>query len=110
MGIYRMYTGSDNETHIEELTLESRPDLSDLQNVKGMRIQHTEGGRFLDWHPAPDKRWLVILSGDVEIGFGDGSTRQFHAGDIRLIEDVTGRGHTTRYLTENVSAVMPLPD
>ena len=110
MGIYHMYTGSDNETHIEELSLEARPDLSDLQSVKGMRIQRTEGGRFIDWHPAPDKRWLVILSGDVEIGLGDGTTHQFHAGDIRLIEDVTGHGHTTRYLTENVSAVMPLQD
>lgn len=110
MGIYHMYTASDNETHIEELNLEARPDLSDLQNVKGMRIQRTEGGRFIDWHPAPDKRWLVILSGDVEIGLGDGSKHQFHAGDIRLIEDVTGHGHTTRYLTENISAVMPLPD
>ena len=41
---------------------------------------------------------------------GDGSKHRFHAGDIRLIEDVTGRGHTTRYVTENVSAVMPLSD
>ena len=25
MGIYRMYTGPDNETHIEELPLSARP-------------------------------------------------------------------------------------
>ena len=110
VGIYRMYTGDDNETHIEELPLDSHPELNDLQSVKGMRIQRTEGDRFLDWHPAPDKRWLIILSGEMEIGLGDGTKHRFHAGDIRLIEDVTGRGHTTRYVTENISAVMPLSD
>ncbi len=110
MGIYRMYTGDDNETHIEELPLDSHPELNDLQSVKGMRIQRTEGDRFLDWHPAPDKRWLIILSGEMEIGLGDGTKHRFQAGDIRLIEDVTGHGHTTRYVTENISAVMPLSD
>ena len=110
MGIYRMYTGSDNETHIEELDLAQQPNLADPQNVKGMRIQRTEAGRFLDFHPAPDRRWLVILSGEVEIGLGDSTKQKFGPGDIRLIEDVTGHGHTTHYLSENISAVMPLPD
>ena len=27
MGIYRMYTGPDNETHIEELPLAAHPEL-----------------------------------------------------------------------------------
>ena len=27
MGIYRMYTGTDNETHIEELPLPAHPNL-----------------------------------------------------------------------------------
>ena len=39
MGIYRMYTGSDNETHIEELSLSDHPELGDLQIVKGLQIQ-----------------------------------------------------------------------
>ena len=77
--------------------------------MQGIRLQRTEGGRFLDWHPAPDRRWLVILSGQGEIGLGDGRVHRFGPGDIRLIEDVTGHGHTTRYSSENVSAVMPLP-
>ena len=39
MGIYRMYTGSDNETHIEELSLSDHPEFGDLQIVKGLQIQ-----------------------------------------------------------------------
>ena len=50
MGIYRMYTGSDNETHIEELSLSDHPELGDLQIVKGLQIQQNEGGRFMDFY------------------------------------------------------------
>ncbi len=39
MGIYRMYTGPDNETHIEELPLSAHPELGELQTVKGLQIQ-----------------------------------------------------------------------
>ncbi len=37
MGIYRMYTGPDNETHIEELPLSAHPELGESQTVKGPR-------------------------------------------------------------------------
>ena len=110
MGIYRMYTGSDNETHIEELSLADHPELGDLQIVKGLQIQKNEGGRFMDFHQAPNKRWLITLAGELEIGLGDGTVHKFGAGDDRLIEDVTGHGHTTRYVTDHMSALMLLPD
>ena len=110
MGIYRMYSGDDGETHIEELSLDTHPELESLQQVAGMRIWRAEPGRFIDFHPAPDRRWLVILSGEVEIGLGDGSKHRFGPGDIRLIEDITGHGHTTIMFGNYVSALMPLPD
>ena len=66
MGIYRMYTGSDNETHIEELSLADHPELGELQIVKGLQIQKNEGGRFMDFHQAPNKRWLITLAGELE--------------------------------------------
>ena len=110
MGIYKMYTGSDNETHIEELSLADHPELGELQIIKGLQIQKNEGGRFMDFHQAPNKRWLITLSGELEIGLGDGTVHKFGAGDVRLIEDVTGHGHTTRYVTDHMSALMLLPD
>ena len=110
MGIYKMYTGPDNETHIEELSLADHPELGELQIIKGLQIQKNEGGRFMDFHQAPNKRWLITLSGELEIGLGDGTVHKFGAGDVRLIEDVTGHGHTTRYVTDHMSALMLLPD
>lgn len=110
MGIYHMYTGTDKETHIEELDLENDPRLQSPQALRDMEIQIIEEPKFLDYHPAPNRRWLVILSGKMEIGLGDGSTHTFGPGDMRLIEDIDGHGHTTRYLEPTVNAVMVLPD
>ena len=33
--------------------------------MKGLQIQQNQGGRFLDFHQAPNKRWLITLSGDL---------------------------------------------
>jgi hypothetical protein len=38
---------------------------------------------------------VIILSGQLEIGLGDGTKHIFGPGDARLVEDTTGKGHTT---------------
>ena len=38
----------------------------------------------------------MTLTGEVEIGLGDGTTHRFGPGHVLLAEDLTGRGHTTR--------------
>ena len=55
---------------------------------------------------------MIILSGQLEIGFGDGSKRVFSAGDARLVEDTTGKGHTTAVHGDQpaVLATIPLED
>ena len=70
----------------------------------------TPAGNFLDWHPAPRRQWVIILSGELEIGLGDGSVRRFGPGDARLVEDTTGHGHTTRVIGSQpcVMAFVPL--
>ena len=52
-------------------------------------------GVVQDWHPAPQRQFVVILSGQLEISFEDGSKKVFGPGDAWLVEDTTGVGHTT---------------
>jgi redox-sensitive bicupin YhaK (pirin superfamily) len=94
MGIYRVFTGSDGESHMEELSLEEHAELGALTNLSEVRVQQFDGTRNRDFHPLPERRLIIHLSGEVEIGTSDGSRQVFRAGDIRLMEDVTGRGHT----------------
>ena len=72
MGIFRLYSGEDGESHMEELDLASHPALSALQGAKG------------------------VLSGEAEIGLGDGTIHRLGPGDVNMAEDLTGHGHTTR--------------
>ena len=39
MAIYRVFSGSDGESHIEELRLEEHPELGSLTNLSEVRVQ-----------------------------------------------------------------------
>jgi len=110
MGMYRLYTGTDGESHIEELTLGAGHGLTSLTPAAGILFRQSPANDFLDWHPAPRRQWVIILSGALEIGLGDGSLRRFGPGDARLVEDTTGHGHTTRVVGTGpcVMAFVPL--
>jgi quercetin dioxygenase-like cupin family protein len=102
--ITRVYHGDDDQTHFEDLELETH-------RVEGPGFSRTEvlvanatnfasqpPGYFADWHPASSRRYVTIVSGSAEIGVSDGETRTVVPGDVVLFEDVTGPGHTMRVL------------
>ncbi|ASU33120.1 cupin domain-containing protein [Mucilaginibacter xinganensis] len=51
-----------------------------------------------DFHNAPERQYVVLLDGGVEIENSLGEKRMFAAGEILLMEDVTGKGHRSRNL------------
>ncbi len=112
MGIYRLYTGQDSQSHIEELGLASHPALAEGQDTKDITFREWPAGHFIDWHPAPRRQYVISLSGQIEIGLGDGTTSRYGPGDARLVEDTTGQGHTTRVVGDqpSITAVIPLAD
>ena len=112
MSITRLYTGADGQTHIEELDLASHPELTTLQAAKGIVFRTTQPGYFSDWHNAPRRQFVITLSGEVEIGLGDGSLHRFGAGHVTLAEDLTGKGHTTRVVgtQPRMTATIPLAE
>jgi len=110
MGIYRVFVGSDGESHIEELQLEEHPDLGALTNVNEVRVQQFDGTRKMDFHPLPERRLIIHLSGEVEIGTSDGARQVFRAGDIRLMEDVTAPGHMHLDRSPNAAVYILLKD
>jgi quercetin dioxygenase-like cupin family protein len=108
--ISRLYTGDDGQTHIERMNLETHPELGTLQRAEGIQFRSTPPGNFIDWHPAPRRQFVITLSGQVEIGLGDGSVHRFGPGHVNLAEDLTGKGHTTRVVGDEprVTATIPL--
>ncbi len=112
MSIARLYTGDDGQSHIEEMSSDSHPELASLQSTTGIVFRTFEPGYFSDWHTAPRRQFVITLEGEVEIGLGDGSLHRFGAGHAMLAEDLTGKGHTTRAVGEGsrVTATIPLAD
>lgn len=92
---YRMYTGTDGKAAWEAIDLAQATEWTKGMDVTQIRYGSRPPGVMQDWHPAPQRQFVIILSGQLEIGFEDGSKKVFGPGDARLVEDTTGKGHTT---------------
>src|SRR2546426_11783833 len=67
MGIYRVFAGSDGESHMEELRLEEHPELGALTNIHEVRVQQVDGTRKRDFNPLPERRRIIHLAGEGAI-------------------------------------------
>ena len=95
MKFYRLYSGDDWQSHFELLdTSEASKLFNTTHAAKGLLFRNGFAPHILNWHRAPHRRWVVTLSGSVDIGLGDGASMTFVPGDVFLAEDVTGQGHT----------------
>jgi quercetin dioxygenase-like cupin family protein len=112
MGIHRLYSGDDGHSHLEELNLASHPELTSPLATSSITFREWPPGHFIDWHPAPRRQFVISLSGQIEIGLGDGTKVRYQPGDARLVEDTRGQGHTTRVIGGEscIHAVIPLND
>jgi len=115
MRVTRIYTGEDNRSHFEDLTIPLTPSdygkMSALVPVTGLIFRETPKDGLLDFHPAPRRQFVVTLSGVGEVECGDGARRRFGAGDILLAEDTTGQGHITREVEgPRVGLFIPVSD
>ena len=95
---WRLYTGSDGQSHIEAIDIEQKADWLKGLPTSQISFRVWPKGQFIDWHPAPRRQFVIILSGQLEIGCGDGSKQVFGPGDARLVEDTTGKGHLSQHV------------
>lgn len=101
MKVTRVYADSSGESHFEELDVPLQDAgtigrLSERRPVTGIIFRENDADYDYDWHCAPQRQYIVLLDGEIEIETSDGDRRRFHGGDILLVEDVSGRGHRTR--------------
>jgi hypothetical protein len=110
MKIVRIYTGTDSQTHFQDLAPETFATLAGKVGEGPVRLNQGPARSFSDFHNAPRRQYVVMMSGVMEIEIGDGSTRQFVPGDVLVAEDLTGKGHITRGVGADprVSLAVPL--
>ena len=100
MKITRIRTGNDGESHFEEMDLPldttQRRATSDWLPAIETAFGLSDALGPQDWHHAPRRQLVAVLSGIIEIEVGDGSTARFGPGDTFVADDLAGRGHLTR--------------
>jgi hypothetical protein len=101
MQITRLYTGPDGESHFEDIEIplsDAGPigQLSERLAATGIIFRTTGPEYDYTWHTAPQRQYIIMLDGAVDVEIGDGTIRRFEPGSILLAEDTTGRGHISR--------------
>ena len=94
---------------IEYLDITDHPDLDSLTKVTSIRFRIGEPGNFSDWHQESRRNYIITLSGEGELGLGDGTSRRFGPGQVMLVEDLTGQGHTTRVTSTEPRITIAIP-
>jgi hypothetical protein len=113
--VVRLFTGSDGQTHAEEVALSlatnaSLSEQSRLESASGVQFWRTSPGFVNDWHPASRRQYIIRVSGQLEVELAAGKKLSFGPGRIVLAEDLTGMGHITRCIGADdcVSVMVPL--
>jgi quercetin dioxygenase-like cupin family protein len=85
---------------------------TELLHTTGITFRVSPPGYELGWHCAPRRQYSITLAGEAEVEVGDGTIKRIGPGDVLLAEDLTGQGHVTRVVGEQLRfyAVVPLAD
>jgi hypothetical protein len=98
-----VYSDINGDTHFEDIEIPLTQagnvgQLSDVLPATGIIFREVEPSYDWNFHPAPQKQYIVLLDGEIEIETSLGEKRIFTAGEVLLVEDTTGKGHKTRNL------------
>jgi quercetin dioxygenase-like cupin family protein len=88
----RIYTGTDGLSHVEDIVLDAK---SVMEKIASVEVRVGEPGRFSDWHPGPQRQYIINLSGSGQLEVAEGKV-DLPPGSMEYIDDLTGKGHTTR--------------
>ena len=101
--VTRVYSDSNGDTRFEDISIPLKDageigKLSEGLPVKSIIFREVEATYDYNFHNAPQKQYLILIDGGIEIETTLGEKRQFTAGDVLLLEDTEGKGHRTKNL------------
>ena len=118
----RLYSDDHGESHFEDVEIElSLMDyvppapplgLSAMSAAVQYGFMRAPAAWSSDWHPSSARNLFFVLSGEWEVTASDGESRRFGVGTVLLVEDTTGKGHSSSVVseTESVAAMVQLSE
>lgn len=101
--VTRIFEDKNGDSQFEdiEIPLEDHGEigfLSQAQKASGIAFRKVLPDYDYDFHNAPGRQYIILLDGAIEIETSLGEKRTFAAGEVLLVEDISGKGHRTRNL------------
>jgi hypothetical protein len=101
MRIHNLYEDAKGISHFRDIEVEWASEgpggkMSNRLSATGIIFRQTKPDYDLDWHPAPRRQYIINLDAGVKITASDGESRIIGAGEVVLVEDVSGKGHLSQ--------------
>src|SRR5688572_25768529 len=101
--IVKIFSDSNGDSHFEDISIPlieagDIGSLSEAIPAKEVIFREVEPTYDYDFHTAPQRQFIILLDGAIEIETSLGEKRTFQAGEVLLMEDTEGKGHKTRNL------------
>jgi quercetin dioxygenase-like cupin family protein len=116
----RIYATPDGNSHFEDVTVEMHAiggDAFSPSSETGKPVEVTDfnfrrmrAGADSDWHPAPRRQFVIVMSGTVEIEASDGEVRRFGPASMFFADDTMGKHRTRPVGDDAVIVAVPLAD
>jgi len=105
--ITRIYADASGESHFEDISVPLTDKgaigyLSGQVPAKGIIFRKVEEQYDYNFHNAPARQYIALMDGSIEIETSDGEIRSFGAGEVLLVEDITGKGHRSRNIQKAI--------
>ncbi|MFP6780764.1 MAG: cupin domain-containing protein [Gammaproteobacteria bacterium] len=86
--------------------------VSPVSDAKTILFTTADKTWITDWHPTPRRQFVIMLAGAITVEVESGEKRTFEKGDIFLLEDIRGRGHDSRVVSDEPAmfTMVALPD
>ena len=119
-----LFTDTDGKARFKEETMTMdegtvQSQLTEVFSAEGYQLRHSPVGFRSQFHVTGKPQWVFILSGQMEIGLQDGSSRVFSAGEHFYSADTlpagasfdpTVHGHWSRQVGEEPLRTLFLKD
>ena len=110
-----IYTDPQGETHFGPRDVPDREapfgpppnptgQIADFGAVTSMFVFSIPAGTSAPAHNAPQPYICISMSGELEVVTSDGEARRFGPGDVLFCDDLSGKGHVTRAITNATAA------
>lgn len=114
MRIHNLYADASGVSHFRDIEVEwaqHHPGgrMSRRLPATGVIFRETSGDYDLDWHTAPRRQYIVNLDAGVELTASDGEKRIIGAGEVILVEDITGKGHLSKAVSGQIRHSIFIP-